>query len=124
MKRMLFALIGLSTLLSLCGCIAFMVGAGVAGGVAVSKDTAKLEIDTSYQQAWRATYDTIFDLGAISLRDEQAGKIEANVRDSSVTAQIAQVTPKSVRIEIKARKDLMPNLDLAMEIINRIHSRL
>jgi hypothetical protein len=121
-----FALI-LGVMLScagLYGCAAVLVGAGVAGGIAISEDTAKLEADTSYDRAWKLTYDAVKSAGVITKSDREIGKIEAMVEDSKVEAKVVPLTPRTVRIEIKARKNLLPNMDLAMRIINRINSKL
>ena len=123
MKKILMTCFVVASLLSVYGCAAVLIGAGVAGGVAISEDTAKLEVDTSYGRAWKVTYDTIHSMGAINTQDKDSGKIEANVQDTRIEAKIIPLTPQAVRIEIKARKNLLPNMDLAMRIINRINSK-
>jgi hypothetical protein len=106
------------------GCAAILVGAGVAGGIAISEDTAKLEADTSYDRAWKLTYDAVKSMGVITESDRELGKIEALVQESKVEAKVVPLTSRTVRIEIKARKNLLPNMDLAMRIINKINSKL
>lgn len=123
MRKMLFTCFVLASMLTAYGCAAVLIGAGVAGGVAISEDTAKLEVDTSYNRAWSVTYDTIKKMGAINSQDKDSGKIEANVQDTKIEAKVLPLTPQAVRIEIKARKNLLPNMDLAMTIINRINSK-
>jgi hypothetical protein len=113
----------IGSLLGAYGCAAVLIGAGVAGGVAISEDTAKLDIDTSYSRAWKVTYDTIKDMGAINIQDKDSGKIEANIQNTQVVAKVLPLTAQTVRIEVKARKNLLPNMDLAMLIVNRINSK-
>ena len=124
MRNFIMALLLVCSSLSLCGCFAVLIGAGVAGGIAISEDTAKLEVDTSVRRAWGVAYKVVEYMGAINLRDKEGGKIEAIVQESKVTVTVVAVTSKSVRIEVKARKNLLPNVDLAMEIINKINGRL
>ena len=123
MRKILLACLMTVFCLSFYGCAAVLIGAGVAGGVAISEDTAKLEVDTNYKHAWSVTYDTIKKMGAINTQDKDAGKIEANIQDTKIEAKVIPLTPKTVRIEIKARKNLLPNMDLAMMIVNRINSK-
>ena len=123
MKKIVFACFVLASLLNVYGCAAILIGAGVAGGVAISEDTAKFEVDTSYNRAWSVTYDTIKNMGAVNTQDKDSGKIEANIQDTKIEAKVLPLTPQTVRIEIKARKNLLPNMDLAMAIINRINSK-
>jgi hypothetical protein len=108
---------------TLYGCAAVLVGAGVAGGIAISEDTGKLEVDTSFDRAWKIAYDTVKSMGAITKSDRDTGKIEAVVQESKVDVKIVPLTTRTVRIEVKARKNLLPNMDLAMTIINRINSK-
>lgn len=123
MKKFLITAVCLFSLATFYGCAAVLIGAGVAGGVAISEDTAKLESDTSYNRAWNVAYATLKEMGAINTQDKDSGKIEANVQDSKIEARIIPVTSRTVRIEVKARKNMLPNMDLAMTIVNKIHSK-
>lgn len=123
MKRMVLASWMVVSLLAFSGCAAILIGAGVAGGVAISEDTAKLEVDSSYDHAWSVAYNTVKSMGIISAQNKDSGKIEADVQDSKIDVKVLPVTSKTVRIEVKARKNLLPNMDLAMTIINRINSK-
>ena len=123
MRKVLLTCFVVSSLLTVYGCAAILIGAGVAGGVAISEDTAKLEVDTSYGRAWKVTYDAIKSMGAVNSQDKDSGKIEANVQDTKIDAKVIPLTPQTVRIEIKARKNLLPNMDLAMRIVNKINSK-
>ena len=120
MKKFLIIVVCLFSLVAFYGCAAVLIGAGVAGGVAISEDTAKLEADTSYNRAWKVTYATLKEMGAVNTQDKDSGKIEANVQDTRIEARVIPVTSRTVRIEVKARKNFLPNMDLAMTIVNKI----
>ena len=124
MKKISIVILSIFYLLSISGCVAVLVGAGVAGGIAISEDTVKLERDTSFRRAWAVSTNTVKSMGSITLQDKTAGKIEAIVRDTKIHLNVLPVTPKTVRIEVKARKNFLPNINLATEIINTINSRL
>lgn len=110
---------------SLCGCALLLIGGGVAGGVAVSKDTVELNIDRNYSSVWSVTLDEFKRAkGTITLQDKEAGKIEASIEDSKVESQLKQLTPKTVQLQIKARKNLFPNIELASRLSNKISNRL
>src|SRR5262249_4438333 len=111
-------------LLTLGGCAAVLVGAGVAGGMAISKDTAKLETDKSAAQGWAASSKVIKQMGIVTVENQKKGKIETNVRDAKINIMIVEITPKTIRVEVKARKDMLPQMDLANEILNKIHDQL
>ena len=124
MKKLSYWVLGFFCLLTVYGCAAVLIGAGVAGGIAISEDTGKLEKDTSFRRAWGVTLKIVQSMGAVTLQDKSSGKMEALIRESKVWVKIIPVTGKTVRIEVKARKNLLPNVDLAMEIINKINDRL
>lgn len=111
-------------LLSLCGCTAALVGGGVAGGVAIGSDRARIEKDGQFKRAWKITYATLKDMGRITAADEKTGKIKAIIQEAKVGALVVQVTPKVVRVDIKARKHILPDMNVAMDIINKINKKL
>ena len=106
------------------GCVPILIGAGVAGGIVVTQDMVRLQYDTSFDHAWDTTHEAIDKMGIISFQDKKAGKIEATIQESFVTARVTPVTAQSMKIEIKARKNMLPNMDLANKIINDINNRL
>lgn len=120
MKKLLNGLVLLCFCIFSAGCAAVLVGGGVAGGIAISKDSASVNMDKSFDQAWKATYKQLEKMGAINFQDKKAGKIEANIQDSNITAKVTSLTPKTVSIEIKARKNLFPNVNLAQDILSQI----
>lgn len=111
-------------MMGLSSCAFFLVGAGVAGGMAMSKDTAKLEIDRNSNQAWSASQNVIKKLGVLTSENKKGGTFEANVRDAKVIVTILQITPRSVRIEVKSRKNMLPQIDLSNEIVIKIQELL
>jgi hypothetical protein len=125
MKKFTLVAVGLflsASLLS--GCIAILLGAGVAGGIVISQDTIRLQYDTNFDRAYRATHDALDKMGIINAEDKKAGTIVATIQDSHINARVIPVTSNAIRIEVKARKNLLPNLDLASKIINDINNRL
>ena len=113
-------------LLLLSGCVLFLVGAGVAGGVAISKDTIEGHTEKSLDRVYKASREVVMDEGFIRLEDKTHGIIESEVRKSEVKIEIRQITDKTVRIQVKARKGmkLVPNPALANELYNKIAQRI
>lgn len=117
-------------LLSLCllfsGCAIFLLGSGVAGGIAISKDTIEGNWDKSLDKVWRESREVLMQEGFIRLENRVGGKIEAEVRKSMVEVEILQISARTVRIHVKARKGhkLLPDIDLANGIYNKIFERV
>lgn len=110
---------------SLAGCAAVLIGGGVAGGLTIAKDTVELNADRPYNTAWSATLKEIKKMGGVLIiEDKKAGKIEANIKESKVEITLNQITPKTVQMRIKARKNLFPNIELANTLSTKIAARL
>lgn len=103
-----------------------LVGGGVVGGMAISEDTVQTEFDRNYDQAWGTSVSVLERAGAIETSDKEAGRIEGYVRKSKVTIRLEQLTPSTVRIQVKARKSagVLPDIDTAHTIAYRITTAL
>lgn len=108
------------------GCAIFLLGAGAAGGVMISKDTIEGHFDKRMDQVWKASRDILMQEGFIRLEDKPHGEIQAEVRKSEVKVEALQVSEKTVRLRVKARKghQLLPNPDLANDLYNKIFHKL
>ena len=113
---------------ALSGCVVLAVGAGAAGGYAISRDTIEGFTDKDSTVVWQAAQEVLKKQGMIELADKTAGKIQARIEDSEVKFETEQVTTKSVRIRVRARKfwNAFPDMHLAQRIytliINEIKS--
>ena len=114
-----------AVVLTLQGCAVFLVGtAGVLGGMAISEDTVQSDMEADYRKVLGVTLDELEQIGTVTMKDEVGGRIEAKVKSSEVVATLEQATDKVVRLRVKARKRLLPNVKLAHEIVGRVLKRL
>lgn len=110
------------------GCAVFLLGAGAAGGYAIAKDEIEGHTDVSFKKAWKAVKEVLEQEGAITRQDEEAGQFEALVEGSEIKAALEQVTDKTIRIRVKARKTkgLFPDIKRAQnlygKIIKKVHA--
>ena len=125
-KGSLLMMGGLIGLLLFSGCALFLIGAGVAGGVAISDDEIEGVVDRSYDKVWKASHDVLTKEGFVKSEDRPHGSIEGEVGKSEVKISIAQLTERTVRIRVKARKDykVVPDLQLANELYNKIFQKI
>lgn len=126
-KQSTWALGGfLFSLLLFSGCALFLVGGGVAGGIAISRDTIEGNWDKSIDRIWDAARGVIMSEGFIRLEDKPHGTLDAEVRKSQVNIDIQKISEKTVRLRVKARKGyrLLPNIDLANELYNKIFTQV
>ena len=108
------------------GCIVLAIGAGAAGGYAISKDEIEGFTDRPVEQTWRVAYEILNQEGAIESADKERHKIDAIVNESKVSFSAEQVSAKSVRFRIKARKamNLFPDIKLAQSLHQKIIKKL
>ncbi|TAN59855.1 hypothetical protein EPN16_06390 [bacterium] len=119
-KFKLFILIILS--LSLSGCLMMWIGAGAAGGYALGRDYIQGDTDKNFDSVYDSAVNIAEGMGIIQSRfsNPSLGKIRASVGSSRVDILIERLTLETVRLRVKSRKNLMPNLELAQRIYNNI----
>lgn len=107
------------------GCAAVLVGAGVAGGYAIGKDSVKNHFDMPRDRVFRESLSVAKEMGRITLEDAKNGKIQADVKDVDITITVRQLTKKTVELKVKGRnKYKMPAVDVAQEVYNKIAENL
>ncbi len=109
--------------LGLNGCALLLIGAGAAGGYAISKDSVKNNYDLPFGRVYRASLDVAKQMGHVTLEDEKHGVIKATVNDVNVTITVKQLTRKTVELKVKARS-VMPKIEVAQEVYNKVAGRL
>lgn len=119
-----FLLIALAVPFS--GCALFLIGAGAAGGYAISKDEIEGLVDGSSSRAWTAAREVIMKEGVLKAENAALGTLEAEVGSSTVEIHAEQVTAKTTRLRIKARKTkgLFPDIELAQQTYTKIVKKL
>lgn len=107
---------------SLCGCVMMLVGAGAAGGYAVGRDYIQGEMEKSFDSVYTSALYIAEGLGIIESKysDSSVGKINAKVETSSLQIIVERLTRHAVRLRLKSRKNLLPNLDLAQRVYSSI----
>ena len=108
------------------GCIVLALGAGAAGGYAISKDEIEGFSDRSLEQTWRAAWKIFNQEGVVEMANKESAKIEALINESKVNFSAEQVSPKSVRFTIQARKsmNLFPDIKLAQNLYQKMIKEL
>ena len=109
----------------LSGCAVLLVGAGAAGGYAVSRDSIKNTFDHPASHLYQVSREVIGDLGFVTVEDERRGLIQATVGGVTVTITITPASEHKTELTVKARnKLLMPKIKVAQDVYNRILNRL
>lgn len=108
--------------LALSGCVVMLVGAGAAGGYAVGKDYIQGEIDKDFDRVYDSAVTIAGIMGDIESQfsNSSIGKIKASAETSSLEISVERLTQKTVRLKVKSRKNLMPNIELAQKVYTKI----
>ena len=103
------------------GCVLALLGAGAAGGYAVSKDSIEGNVNASRDKVYNASVDVVKSKGMIKSEDKANSKIEGVVgNDVTVKIQLSKVSWKSTKIKVEARKRYLPNIEEAQEVYSAI----
>lgn len=121
LDRVATATLGLMMAASLNGCAVLLVGAGAAGGYSVSRDSVIAHYDLSKDHIFRRSLYVAREHGQVGLEDPKHGLIELLTPEGvKVRISVKQLTPKTVELRVKARKNMLPKVDVAQEIFNKI----
>ncbi len=123
--RKLLALLLTAASFALSGCPVVLVGAGLAGGYAISKDSVTNHYDFSRDRVYGSSLAVLKEMGQVTTEDSKNGLVEGKVKDVTVTITAKQLTKKTVELKVKGRNQLkMPAVDVAQEVYNKIDDRL
>lgn len=115
----------LATAVGFSGCAAALIGAGVAGGYALSKDSVTGHFDQKKARVYRAGLKVAKKMGEVTLEDSETGRIQAKIDESDVTISVKPLTDKTTELEVSARnKFKMPAVDLAQNVYEKIGEQL
>lgn len=111
--------------LSMTGCPLIWVGAGAAGGYALSKDSVRNQFDLSKDVVFRESLAVAKQMGLVTLEDRSHGRIHVRVENANVTISVKPMTQQAVELRVKARNQfLMPEIEIAQAVYNQILERL
>ncbi|MBI1952505.1 MAG: hypothetical protein HYS41_00055 [Candidatus Omnitrophica bacterium] len=122
MKTIGSSLLVLSLLAS--GCAPFLLAAGAVGGYAVSKDSVTVDLDRPLEQVWKAAVEETKRLGKLKKEDRNEGRIEVLISRADVVVTVESLTPATVRVVVRARKHLLPQIQVAQRVATAIIRRV
>jgi len=119
------AILFVTVWLGLSGCAAALIGAGAAGGYAISKDSVTDHFDKSKDRVFRSSLAVAKEMGRVTLEDSKNGIIKTKVGEFDVTITVKQITDKTTELVVRARnKFKMPKVDVAQDVYTEIEERL
>ena len=106
------------------GCALFLIGAGVAGGYAISNDTATATIDRNFDAVWPVVKDELQHMAMLAKENKTAGTLEAQTADKTrIWLTLVHVSDKGVKLSVKSRKNMFPRPQTAQQLMERVLKR-
>ncbi|MFA6379434.1 MAG: hypothetical protein WCX16_06635 [Candidatus Omnitrophota bacterium] len=105
-------------------CIYFVAGGvGALGGYAVSPDTVEGEAQADYDTLWDASTQVVSIMGTVQTKDYKLGTLQGLVNGAKITIDLSQISSNDVRLRVKARKNMLPNIKMAQDIFVKIKNQ-
>ena len=98
------------------GCAPILLASGAAAGYAVSRDSLTLDLDRPKEHVWNVCLEETKQQGTVKRADPKEGRLEAQIQQASVVLTLEQLTPATVRVVIRARRNLLPRIDVAQRL--------
>lgn len=113
-----------AVLLTASGCPVLLIGAGVAGGYAISNDTATATLERKFDAVWSVTVEELRKMATVTDENKTAGTLEAKTPDGArFWITLKRPTDASVSLTIKARKNMLPKPKAAQKLMEKVLKR-
>ena len=107
------------------GCAPVLIGtAGAVAGYAVSRDSVIVDMDHPWDRAWGAARQELSERGQIKRENPKRGRLDARIEEADVVVALKQLTPSTVRVIVRARKNLLPKVDVAQRVALGIQKKV
>ena len=106
------------------GCAVLLVGGGAVAGYAASRDSVIMDLDEPLDRVWSAALEEIQSQGSLKRENAGRGRLDARIREADVVVTVRQLTSSTVRVVVRARKNLLPKVDVAQGVAVAILRRV
>ena len=111
--------------LPLCGgCAPVLLATGAVAGYAISRDSVVMDMDQPWDRVWSAAQQEVAERGQVKRENPKRGRLDARVEEADVVVALKQLTPSTVRVVTRARKNLLPKVDVAQKVALGIQRRV
>ena len=106
------------------GCAPILLASGAVAGYLVGRDSVTMDLDRPREHVWNVCLEETKRQGAVKRGDPKGGRVEAQIQQASVVLTLEQLTPATVRVVIRARKNLLPRIEVAQRLAIEIARRI
>ena len=98
------------------GCAPLWLATGAVVGYAVSRDSSTIDLDRPWTTVWAACVEEAKSMGHVKREDPKRGRLDTVMEEVDVVLTLKQLSPSTVRIVIRARKNLLPKPEIAQRL--------
>ncbi len=99
---------------TLSGCALLLVGAGAAGGYAISRDAIQNDFNLPASHVYRVSLDTVDAIELVTAEHEAQGLINATIQEAKVTITVARISERTTQLKVRAgSRCLFPKIEVA-----------
>ena len=106
------------------GCTALLLAGGAVAGYAASRDSVTLDLDEPRDRVWGAALEELRSQGSLKRENANRGRLDARIQEADVVVTLKQLTSSTVRVAVRARRHLLPKVDVAQGVAVAILRRV
>lgn len=106
------------------GCAPVLLATGAVAGYAISRDSALMDMERPWDRVWSAAQEEVRQAGTVKRESPKRGRLDARVEGADVVVALRQLNPSTVRVVVRARKNLLPKVDVAQKLAFGIQRRV
>lgn len=93
-------------------------------GYVVSRDSVTIDLERPWDNVWQACLKEVNRQGRVKRENRLKGRIDARIRETDVVVTLESLTPATVRVVIRARKNLLPHMEVAQRLGSELMRRV
>ena len=95
-----------------------------AASIFAAPDGGRADFTVTYDAAYQAASDLLGRLGTLKQTDQGGGVIKADLPSAAITVRFERMGPATTRVEVSARKYMLPKKDVAQGILYQLAEKL
>ena len=83
-----------------------------------------MDLDRPREHVWQVCLEEAKREGTVKRVDPKNGRLDAQIQQASVVLTLEQLTPATIRVVIRARRNLLPRIEVAQRLAIEIARRI
>ena len=79
-------------------------------------DSVTMDLDEPLDRVWRAALEELRSQGSLKRENANRRRLDARIQQADVVVTLKQLTSSTVRVVVRARKNLLPKVEVAQAV--------